>query len=263
MASLPTRRPFSAQAPRPSTVARVERNNPVTRNDVIRARGHFQLKDYRGSTVASEWPRARGHPSAVRQKAWVDHFSCLASASKLMDPRTYDMANDLAHGTGWFYRDVFTSAAHNKLVRQNGALRVTTPTCYVERTSVEALAANISEEVTFESERWNNNQFWTVGTTPKRVIVRAGGLYLIGARGNFNNQASDGSRAISIRVNGSQTVSTVRNQDIANQDIILETSTIWPFDPDDYFEVQVVSTIATDLNNCQAWAVAITPEAVI
>jgi len=244
-------------------VAVVDRNNiPVTRKEVLKARGAFQLKNIRGQIIAASWPRKRGPVTSVFQGVWVEHFKCLAFLTKVPEGRSFAQAQEWAKGTGWYYRDVFSAAAVGKLLVEPGQVRVTTPTVYLQRTSVEALVANVTEEVTWETPRWDNNSFWSASTNPKRITARSAGLYLIGAAGNFNNQASDGSRAISIRINGTTVVESTRNQDIANQDLILNVSTIWYLDQNDYVEIQVVTTISTDLNNARAWLVGITPEAI-
>jgi len=243
-------------------MAKLERDAPVDMALVIKARGAFGIRNYRGQLYVSKWPRRRGSPKSELQQAWVQHFACLGGIWKWHDPRSFDEATKLAKGTGWFWRDVFTSAAHGKLMRLPGAIRVTTPTARVSRSTQDALVANVTETVSFEAVAWDNNRFYTPSEHTDRLTIRSSGLYLIGSECNFENSATDGSRALSIRVDGSNIIANTRGQDIANQDVILETLTIYYLEAGQYIDLRVVSTVASFVNNAHFWLVGITPEAI-
>lgn len=213
--------------------------------------------------MVQSWPRPRGRVKSARQQAWVDRFSLWACLTKSPDAQTYDQAKEWTKGSGWFWRDMLTAAMAGKLIEQEGETKIITPTCRYERIAVDALAANILEAVTWDTLAWDNNNFWTSSPNPTRVKFQSPGLYLLGAEVNFDNNATDGSRAASIRLNGTTNISNVRNQDIANQDVILQPSTIYYFHADEYIELMVLSTTASQVNNAKIWAVAITPETIL
>lgn len=199
---------------------------------------------------------------SARQKAWVERFKYWACITKSPDAQSYDQAKDWAKGSGWFWRDVLTSAMAGKLIEIKGETKITTPTCMIRRTIPEALAANISEVVTFQSMVWDNNNFWFSNNNPQWMRFKAPGLYLIGAYALFDNTATDKSVDLRLRLNGVTNFPLVRGQDITNNDISPQFMQPWYFHEDDYLEMTVASTVATSLLECNMWAVAITPETI-
>jgi len=243
-------------------MAKLERDAPVDMALVIKARGAFGIRNYRGQLYVSKWPRRRGSPKSELQQAWVQHFACLGGIWKWHDPRSFDEATKLAKGTGWFWRDVFTSAAHGKLMRLPGAIRVTTPTAFVSREADQALAANTPYWVLFDSQAWNNNRFWEASPNPTRFTFRSSGLYLIGCYALIDNTATDKSVDLQMRINGVTNFPLIRAQDITNNDISPTYTVIWYFEAGDYIELRTQSTVATTLLSANLWAVGITPEAI-
>jgi len=232
----------------------------VTRAAVMKMRQRVVMKPYRGMTVVQKWPRKRGRTQSALQQAWVDRFSLLGCLFKSPDGQVRQQAGDWASGTGWWWRDVLTSAASGELIKVPGEIKIITPTARLTRDTIEALAANVTEAINWQTAIWDNNVFWASSPNPSRVTFRAPGLYLFGAECNFENSATDGSRALSIRANGSDLVSNVRGQDIANQDIILQAIGIYYFHENDYLEALVLSTVASQVNAAILWTIAITPE---
>jgi len=232
----------------------------VTRAAVMKLRQRVVMKPHRGMTVVQKWPRKRHKTQSERQQAWVNRFSLLGCIFKTPYAQGLDDAKAWAAGTGWWWRDVFTSAANGNLLQVPGEIKIKTPTCLLKRTTIDALTANILEPISWESEEWDNHNFWTPSPTPSRIYFEAPGLYLFGSECNFENSATDGSRALSIRLNGTDFISNTRGQDIANQDVILQAIAIYYFHAEDYVEAMVLSTVNSQVNAARMWAVAITPE---
>lgn len=235
----------------------------VTRAAVMKFRQRVVMKPHRGQTVVQKWPRKRGKPKSALQQAWVDRFKLVGCLMKSPDAQTYDQAKEWAKGTGWFWRDVLTAAANGNLLIEPGALKVTTPTFYVQQTIANPLVANTPEIVNFDTFRWDNNVFWTPTVAPSKVVFRAPGLYLIGSYALFDNTATDKSVDTWMRLNGTDLFPQSRAQDISNNDITPQFMTIWYFHEGDYIELRVQSTFATSVLVSNMWGVAITPEALI
>lgn len=222
-----------------------------------------QVKPWHDLAVVSTWPRPRGKVKSARQAAWVRRFSEWACATKAPDAQTYDQAKEWAKGTGWFWRDVLTSAMAGKLVMIEGETKITTPTARLHRNATEGLVANVPEVINLDAMIWDNNGFWAASPTPSRLLFKSPGLYLVGGELNFDNSATDGSRSYQLRLNGTTVIATVRGQDIANADIILPCSTIYYMHANDYLEVVATSTVTSQVNWTILWTVAITPEAIL
>lgn len=236
---------------------------PPKKADVWRLRRTAQAKPWKDISVVQSWPRPRGRVKSARQQAWVDRFSLWACLTKSPDAQTYDQAKEWTKDSGWFWRDMLTAAMAGKLIETIGETKITTPTACYDRIAIDALVANVTESITFDTLRWDNNGFWAAAPNPTRFLIKSPGLYLMGAECNFENSATDGSRALSLRLNGTDIFANSRAQDIANQDVILQTGAVWYFRAMDYIEARVVSTVTSQVNNARLWIVAITPETII
>lgn len=236
---------------------------PPNRGDVWKMRRKAVVKPWKDLTVVQAWPRPRGRVRSARQQAWVDRFSLWACLTKTPDPRVYDQAKEWTQGTGWFWRDMMTSALAGKLIEVIGETKITTPTCYLERTTNEALAAGVEEAISMTAMRWDNNLFWSSSSNPSRMVFKAPGLYLIGASAQFQANATDNHNFLRLAINGNVFLPYVTGQGILTQPVFLNTGTIYYLHTEDYIELRAGCNIAQTLNNAQLWTVAITPEAII
>jgi len=256
--------PLSWTLTRLPNVAKIPFDVPqVTRAAVMKMRQRVVMKPNKGQTVVQKWPKKRGKPKSALQKAWVDRFSLVACINKSPAAQDLDAATDWAKGTGWFWRDVLTAAMNGNLFVVPGETKITTPTYYLQRTTVEALVANVQESVTLDTMTWDNNVFWNPLSNPTRIYFFAPGLYLIGMQGVFDNTATDKRVSIWPRINGVTDLPRAEIQDISNNDVAPWNTTIWYFHAGDYMEVRVLSTVSCNLNQVTCWGVAITPEGLI
>jgi len=246
----------------------------IRRQDVLKVRQRVTLKGHGDSVVVSKWPRRRGPVKSPRQQAWVDRFACMAQAFSSPEPRTRDAAEMWAKGTpipsagpikgsGWFYRDVLVRAAGGDLITFQEETHIKTPTVYVSRNAGEALTQNIAKALTPNVETWDNNSFWTASLNPTRITFRSPGLYAVGFSMNFTPKSGSW-RAGWVVKNG---ILELANQGIwpnAATPAQLAGSTIMYFAANDYIEVwTITNTTAISATLTSAWAVAITPEALI
>ncbi len=154
-----------------------------------------------GEPYASAWPPLRGKKKTPGQQAWVDHFKFLASAPKLADACALDASTELAKDTGYFYRDVISSALTGKLLyykgsqitdpplprvysdqvtkTYEGAPRVTTPTSSIYSDAYTPCAVDTWVDAIANHARWDNNAFWSATTHPERLTARSSGVYLV------------------------------------------------------------------------------------
>jgi len=229
----------------------------------VRMRGRVYPKELRGQIILSKWPIKRGKTYSEVQRAWVDFFGCLANLNKSPNPYMRRFWEPYQGKYRVYMRDVMFKAATGNFVGTVGEDPITTPTFSLYRNASDALTANVAKVVAPDGVAWDNNVFYDALSAPSRITFKSAGLYMIGARANFDNRATDGSRSILFRLNGVTEYGSVRGQDIANQDIILNTNQLNYFHQGDYIEVMCVSTVDTVVNNMQVWGVAITPEGIL
>jgi len=220
----------------------------------------LKVNQWKNTVYIQKRPEPYGAPRSERQRAWVENFKQLACWSKQPDPYAFQRATDLARGTNWYYRDVIESALSGKLILGEGGLRITTPTVRVSRSAAEAISGGGGTVLTPDTELWDNNNFWSPSVNPSRITFRAPGLYLVGAETLYNSVAA-GYRQSFIRLNGSTIIGQMRGGNGSQADLVIQPSTLYYFDPNDYIQVLAGTTtagITCKLNSL--WAVAITPE---
>jgi len=229
----------------------------------MKMRQRVVMKPHRGAIVVQKWPKKRGPFASERQRAWIERFSLWACLVKSPDADSYNRANEWAKGTGWYWRDVLMAAMAGNLIEIVGETKITTPTAYLQRTSALALAAGVESSVSMQSEVWDNNNFWTSSPNPTRMVFKSPGLYLFAGYGVFGATAGDANRALRFRLNGTDNFPFFVQQDIANTAARFGTPWLYYFHADDYIELRASSSNAVNLDSAIAWAVAITPEAII
>jgi len=262
MVRSPTHHPSTAK-PLPPKLAKTGKDGdtfPLA--GVVRARNLYQIKSWKGRPYASRYPSLSNVNPTALQRAWVDHFSCVAWISKIPDPRTFDLAKKLTKDTGWYYRDVIASGAVGKLYQVEGVSRITTPTVMLHRTAGEALSAGVAKVLTPNVMDWDNNRFWNASSNPSRITIRAGGLYLLGAQGLFSTATSN-YRILNIRLNGTTNISDSMQVLNGNFQVWQQNQSIWYFNPNDYIELLATSGaagVSCTINHF--WMVGITAEVI-
>jgi len=233
-----------------------------TRRDVVRARGRFQIKNWKGEAYASSWPKRRGKAKSARQQAWIDHFKCVATALKSPPPEILDAGTAFAAGTGWYYRDLQEVAAVAKLIRYRDEVRVTTPTVFAKRTTAENQSGSSPYTLTPNAVDWDNNQFWNGSVNPSRLTWRSPGLYLVGMECQFPN-GTNGQPVVLIYKNGT-TILCRQYIGPSGNFQTLQCMTVAYFHAGDYIQAKVdVSGSGHNFLLNALWAVAITPEAIV
>lgn len=234
-----------------------------TRADVWAMRKKAIAKPWKDITVVQSWPRPRGRVKSARQQAWVDRFSLWACLTKSPDAQTYDQAKEWADDSGWFWRDVLTSALAGKLVETIGETRITTPTASLTRATNQTIASGADVVLTPTAEEWDNNTFWSAAVTPTRMIFRSPGLYLVGFTAVFT--ASQTRRVSAwMRANGTRNLGRALVQTSSNGDVHLTGAAVYYFRAQEYLELLARTTFNNDtVQIAQWWTVAITPEAII
>jgi len=232
---------------------------------VLKAKQRLHYKSYRGKIVAQKWPRRRGPPRSFLQGRWVEWFKQTAQASKTPYPEDMCNATQLANGTGWYYRDVLERAMRGKLLVYEGETKITTPTCFLTRSTAQNHTGAEYITIQPDTERWDNNDFWTPLTNPTRVTIRDAGLYILGGS-LLMDGGSDTVRNPSVRLtlNGTTIFFEQHQRDSSLQETAAWT-TVWYFDAFDYFEVShalLMAAAASNVKLTSLWMVAITPESV-
>jgi len=146
-----------------------------------------------------ERARPSKHPLSPIQRAWAEKFKCIASWAKTPDPRAFNEATDKTKDSGWYYRDMISAALAGNLIREEGVLRVTTPTVRVTRTSAESVVNGVEKYLTPNLKEWDTNVFWNSSVNPSRLTFRAAGLYQVGGRIAWN-AINGGIRYVNIRL---------------------------------------------------------------
>ena len=267
-------------------MAKVNRTTPLSRRDVLRSRRRIHFRRKRGGDVyASSWPPLRGKKKTPLQKEWVDNFKFLAAAPKIADGCALAMATDQAKDTGYFWRDVVSSALSGKLLHYIGSVesapplpflyreqvtkfyegvpRVTTPAAGVTRVTNQNLGNNTWDSISWTAQTYNNNRWWSLTPNPTRLTAITSGLYMFGAWALVLSNFS-GYGICRWRKNGSTVL--VEGGENINTGGDRRLSLVWVdyLNAGDYVEFQCLANSAGRfVNPAGAWIVGITPEAVI
>jgi len=215
----------------------------VTRQEMLKARGLFQIKTWKGRPYVSKWPSPRGNKASNVQRAWQAHFSYVACISKSPDANTFDVANSLSRGTGWYYRDVIASAAVGKVFSTTPAFRIMIPTAKVHRTTSQALTSGVALTLTPNAMDWDTNVFWSATVNPTRLTIRSPGLYLITA--HWTGNAVTGSfRDVLVYLNGATLINSNRIWPATANGSEPQVSFVYPFNANDYIEIKAQANVA-------------------
>jgi len=231
---------------------------------VLKAKQRIHYKAHRGQIVAQKWPRKRGSPTSPLQAAWVQRFKTYAQASKTPIPEDFCTASQLAKGTGWYYRDVLERAMSGKLFRDEGEVKITTPTVSVSYSLTQGLPGSPPLLLLIDTVQWDNNVFWDP-LNPSRLTVLTTGLYLVMSTVRFDTIVS-GERYLfqQIKLNGGD---FVMSHSIASDSSHIWDNQfvgLWYFNANDYIEVYANRGGGTGNGHLSNLTLlAITPESII
>jgi len=196
-----------------------------------------QLSSWKGRVVLRKWPKKRSKPLSENQQAWVDHFSAVSRLTKTPDVRDLEIAQELAKGTGWYYRDVLAVAMNGKLFNTYGAPRIKTPTVNAKTTSQKTMTTNGFQTVNLDATNWNNNDFWNPAQ-PSILTVRSSGLYLCLAQLMWPGSLGDSDRGIRIVNQAGAIIGASNFAPEAANALRTQCMGLWYFDKGDTCSVQ-------------------------
>lgn len=135
---------------------------------------------------------------------------------------------------------------------QHGPLRSYFPSPFgygarVYNNAAIAIADNTTVALTFNSERFDTQDFHSTSVNTGRLTVPLPGYYLIGANIQFP-PAANGRRAVSLRLNGTNTIAFQEVPGSAVANARLSVTTIYQLVAGEYAEVTVVQNSGAPLN---------------
>lgn len=229
---------------------------------MLRVRRRVHLRTWKGIAYISGWPRRRGGTQSQLQQAWVDAFSDRARTLKSVNPLLFQTAENLAKGTGWYYRDVLERQAYGKLLIEEGQRKVTTPTARGGNTTSVALTSGVAKALDLATMLWDNNAFWDAGT-PSRLTMKAAGLYLVGMDTEWTTIANSSIAQNYLRVNGTTIIANQDTPTTSTRNRRFNVVGLYYFEPDDYVEaVVLISASGNQARVNDLWCVGITPEVI-
>jgi len=223
--------------------------------------GMVQSRTRGGQGVLRAPPRP--HAPSTPERMSQLKFACLAHWSKVPTAEEFNIATDLAKGSGWYYRDVLHAAMSGVLIRDGDAPRVTTPTVKVHETVAETLTIGVSKVLTPTVRDWDTNVFWSSDVNPTRLRFRTSGMYLVGAQVQFS-AVTGNKRRVALQVNAGTIIGENSITTGTATTVTIEAQTVAYFLANDYLECRAqadVAGVTALLNNF--WALAITPESII
>lgn len=244
-------------------MAGIESPEGPQRKDIIRARGLIHFNQFKGKLYAAKWPRRRGKKKTALQQAWVDQFTQIAKTTPTMHPIEYNNAVEWAGKTGFYWRDVLHRAMIGKLIMDEGAFRITTPTAYLYRTTSQALTNGVALTLTPNAKRWDNYTFWDQTSNPTQITIKEPALYLVGAQVGFSAN-STGARLVRLKLNGTTDIAFDERGSGVNNSLHINIGSIWYFERGDYMTLTAQANASGVTCAIESWYIlAITPEALI
>lgn len=117
-----------------------------------------------------------------------------------------------------------------------GTYPVTIPSARVYRNSDQAFSASTWTTLTFNAERWDNNNIHDTSVNTGRLTCRTAGKYLI--IGNTETTGGSNHHNLRVLINGTNEIANAVNLN-ANQANRNHIATIWDMAVNDYAELQV------------------------
>lgn len=127
------------------------------------------------------------------------------------------------------------------------------PVVRVLRAVDQSITTDTPTVISFDTEIFDSDNLWDSGS-PTRLTINTGGLYLMGACGNWSANSSETVREFTFRANG---ITNLNSQDIKPNNAIAalgqEASYLWFFQPGEYVELVVRHESGV---NMDLWGVA-------
>lgn len=101
----------------------------------------------------------------------------------------------------WVAATTLTASQMNGNIRDNLIQLHDAPSARVHRTTAQAIAAGVTESLSFNSERYDNDTIHDVSTTPQRLTCRTAGVYLITGSVEWDSGGTGGMRTLQIALN--------------------------------------------------------------
>lgn len=251
--------------------------------------GRFRLRVvsyYRrdGKRIVRSWPKKRGGSGPVVVQAWQEDLKFTRGAIKSMSGCTTRFADDVTPRSGYTMWDWLNAMFHGRGLRhvhhgqepnvlpllfrdpQNkkweGAPRVLTPTAKVLRSAAESIANGSFSTLTPNTEVWDTNDFWRSTPTPKRLTIRAKGLYVVSASIEY---PAGGAYSVHAHIedNNGTWYGGHNGQAVSGWNAYLNCIGFGYFNPNDYVEVKTICNAASKTALLKEFSIlAITPETI-
>jgi len=154
---------------------------------------------------------------------------------------------------------MISAALAGNLIREEGVLRVTTPTVRVTRTSAESVVSGVEKYLTPNLKEWDTNVFWNSSVNPSRLTFRAAGLYQVGGRIAWN-AINGGIRYVNIRLNRTTDITKESRAGTNSSSVEANLSTIYYFNAGDYLEFNVFANVGSvTARIMEFWAIGVDP----
>jgi len=182
---------------------------------------------------------------------------------KSVNPQLFIQAQNLAKGTGWYYRDVLERGAAGKLIFEQEEHKITTPTAHFFSTTYTPVTQNQETYIATQASTWDNNSFRDAAF-PTRMVAKAAGLYLCGADVYWPLASGANLEHYRLWVNRTYLIGGQTEPGNATANHEKNLLGLWYFHANDYLEASVLKNNSgnrAQLRNI--WMVGITPESII
>lgn len=135
----------------------------------------------------------------------------------------------------------------NTYVRDNSDFLSNPPTCKVTHTANQSLSNNNTTALIFNSDRWDTDGMHSTASNTNRITIQTAGKYRIYGHVRFTSNAT-GHRFLSIRLNGTSTLSNMYINANTTGDSDLQVYHEHNCSAGDYFELLARQTSGGALN---------------
>jgi hypothetical protein len=127
------------------------------------------------------------------------------------------------------------------------AYRILQPSCRVYNNANISVNDSTATGLTFNSERWDNNNLHDLTVNTGRLTCRKRGIYSISCNVRFASNAV-GYRLVYIKINGGSSISSMLTNAVSGVGTRISISTQYELQVNDYVEVEVYQTSGGALN---------------
>lgn len=121
--------------------------------------------------------------------------------------------------------------------------------CRIYNNAAQSVGNDSATALTFNSERFDNGTLHSTSTNPTRITFVYGGVYYYGGNINWGTAGGTGFRQITIRLNGSTTITqAVLDGDALDTSPRMIINGMYEFDDDDYIELLAYQNSGGSIN---------------